>query len=118
MAERADAGPLYLAVDAGNSKTVAIVVDGSGAVLGRGRGGRGDIYGASSIEVAETAVFGAVAAALAEAGAAATDIRSAAFRLAGVDWPEDAEFWDERIAERLPGWAAGASRTTASPRCA
>ncbi|QNE35781.1 N-acetylglucosamine kinase [Leifsonia shinshuensis] len=103
MAERADAGPLYLAVDAGNSKTVALVVDGTGTVLGRGRGGRGDIYGASSIEVAETAVFGAVAAALDEAGATVADIRSAAFRLAGVDYPEDATFWDERIAARLPG---------------
>ena len=52
MAIRAESGPLALAVDAGNSKTVALVVDGSGAVLGRGRGGRGDIYGAESIEVA------------------------------------------------------------------
>lgn len=108
MAERTDSGPLYLAVDAGNSKTVAIIVDGSGTVLGRGRGGRGDIYGATSIEVAETAVFGAVEAALEEAGAAVADIRSAAFRLAGVDYPEDASFWDERIAARLPdmgGWS-------------
>ena len=108
MAERTDSGPRYLAVDAGNSKTVAIFVDGSGTVLGRGRGGRGDIYGATSIEVAETAVFGAVEAALEEAGAAVADIRSAAFRLAGVDYPEDASFWDERIAARLPdmgGWS-------------
>jgi len=103
MAERADAGPLHLAVDAGNSKTVALVVDGSGIVLGRGRGGRGDIYGADSIGVAEEAVFGAVEAALAEAGGTAADIRSAAFRLAGVDYPEDATFWDERIAHRLAG---------------
>ncbi|MFE4468714.1 N-acetylglucosamine kinase [Leifsonia sp. NPDC056824] len=103
MAVRAESGPLYLAVDAGNSKTVALVVDGSGIVLGRGRGGRGDIYGAERIEVAEEAVFGAVESALGEAGATVTDIRSAAFRLAGVDYPEDASFWDERIADRLAG---------------
>lgn len=103
MAVRAESGPLFLAVDAGNSKTVALVVDDSGIVLGRGRGGRGDIYGAESIEVAEEAVFGAVGSALAEAGAAVADIRSAAFRLAGVDYPEDASFWDERIADRLAG---------------
>ncbi|KQR50744.1 hypothetical protein ASF88_16035 [Leifsonia sp. Leaf336] len=103
MAERAESGPFFLAVDAGNSKTVALVVDGEGAVLGRGRGGRGDIYGAASIEVAEQAVFGATASALQEAGATAADVRSAAFRLAGVDYPEDAAFWDERIAGQLPG---------------
>jgi N-acetylglucosamine kinase-like BadF-type ATPase len=103
VAIRAESGQLSLAVDAGNSKTVVLVVDGSGSVLGRGRGGRGDIYGAESIEVAETAVFGAVSAALEEAGAGVADIRSAAFRLAGVDYPEDAAFWDDRIAARLPG---------------
>lgn len=103
MAERADRASLFLAVDAGNSKTVALVVDGEGTVLGRGRGGRGDIYGADSIEVAEQAVFGATSSALEEAGATAGDIRSAAFRLAGVDYPEDAVFWGERIADRLPG---------------
>lgn len=95
--------PLFLAVDAGNSKTVALIVDQAGAVRGRGRGGRGDIYGAASIDIAEQAVFGAVKAALTEAGAETGDIRSAAFRLAGVDYPEDAEFWDERIADRLAG---------------
>ena len=31
----------FLAVDAGNSKTVALVNDAEGAVLGRGRGGHG-----------------------------------------------------------------------------
>ncbi|MFB2596389.1 N-acetylglucosamine kinase [Herbiconiux sp. P17] len=93
----------FLAVDAGNSKTVALVVDRAGEVVGRGRGGRGDIYGADSIETAETAVFGAVEAAFADAGVQASGIRSAAFRLAGVDYPEDARFWDDRITDRLDG---------------
>lgn len=95
--------PLFLAIDAGNSKTVALVVDREGTVRGRGRGGRGDIYGAASIDLAEQAVFGAVDAALSDAGVKAADIRSAAFRLAGVDYPEDAEFWDGRIGARLAG---------------
>jgi N-acetylglucosamine kinase-like BadF-type ATPase len=91
----------YLAVDAGNSKTVALVTDAGGAVLGRGRGGNGDIYGASSVPSALDAVFGAVKAALTDAGTAAEDVASAAFRIAGVDYPEDAAFWDGHVRERL-----------------
>jgi N-acetylglucosamine kinase-like BadF-type ATPase len=87
----------YLAVDAGNSKTVALVTDAEGTVLGRGRGGNGDIYGAASVESAVEAVFEAVAA----TGIAPADIGSAAFRIAGVDYPEDASFWDDHIRRRL-----------------
>jgi N-acetylglucosamine kinase-like BadF-type ATPase len=87
----------YLAVDAGNSKTVALVTDSEGTVLGRGRGGNGDMYGAPSVESAVDAVFTAVAA----TGIAPTDIASAAFRIAGVDYPEDASFWDGHIGSRL-----------------
>ncbi|WP_448058582.1 hypothetical protein [Cellulomonas hominis] len=93
----------YLAVDAGNSKTVALVVDDRGAVLGRGRGGRGDIYGAVSVPVALQAVFDAVDGALGEAGVFPDQIASAAFRLAGVDWPEDRELWEQHIDDRLRG---------------
>ncbi|WP_456824985.1 BadF/BadG/BcrA/BcrD ATPase family protein [Cellulomonas sp. P5_E12] len=93
--------PVHLAVDAGNSKTVALVVDGEGTVLGRGRGGRGDIYGADSIPEALDAVFTAVDAALADARAVAADVVSAAFRLAGVDYPEDAVLWDGHLRERF-----------------
>ncbi|MBM2615106.1 hypothetical protein JIG36_05965 [Actinoplanes sp. LDG1-06] len=93
----------YLAVDAGNSKTVALVNDAEGAVLGRGRGGNGDIYGAPCVPEALESVFTAVGAALADAGLSAGDIASAAFRIAGVDYPEDAEFWDGHVRERLGG---------------
>jgi N-acetylglucosamine kinase-like BadF-type ATPase len=86
-----------LAVDAGNSKTVALVTDAEGTVLGRGRGGNGDIYGASSITEALESVFGAIAA----TGIPPGDIASAAFRIAGVDYPEDEAFWDGHIGERL-----------------
>jgi N-acetylglucosamine kinase-like BadF-type ATPase len=67
--------------------------------LGRGRGGNGDIYGASSVESAVDAVFTAVAA----TGIPPGDIASAAFRIAGVDYPEDASFWDGHIRQRLGG---------------
>jgi N-acetylglucosamine kinase-like BadF-type ATPase len=90
-----------LAVDAGNSKTVALVTDAEGTVLGRGRGGNGDMYGAPAVPEAIEAVFGAVNAALSSAGVGAGDIASAAFRIAGVDYPEDGEFWDGHVRERL-----------------
>lgn len=91
--------PAYLAVDAGNSKTVALVTDAGGTVLGRGRGGNGDMYSASSVESAVDAVFTAVAA----TGIDPSGIASAAFRIAGVDYPEDAAFWDGHIRSRLDG---------------
>jgi N-acetylglucosamine kinase-like BadF-type ATPase len=91
----------YLAVDAGNSKTVALVTDAGGTVLGRGRGGNGDIYGAPSVETALGSVLGAVDTALNSAGVTAADIASAAFRIAGVDYPEDATFWEERLRPRF-----------------
>jgi N-acetylglucosamine kinase-like BadF-type ATPase len=94
----------YLAVDAGNSKTVALVTDAEGAVLGRGRGGNGDIYGAESVPSALESVFGAVDAAL--TGAGAGDISAAAFRIAGVDYPEDATFWHDHLRSRFPGLGA------------
>ena len=78
---------LFLGVDAGSSKTVALVGDESGAVLGRGRAGNGDIYGTETAEEAVRNVVTAVGLAVASADAVVTDLHHAAFRLAGVDWP-------------------------------
>lgn len=89
----------YLGLDAGNSKTVVLVADGTGRVLGRGRGASGDIYSAPD---AEGEVERAVRAALQEAGVGAGQVRHAAFRLAGVDWAEDAEHWATVLGHRLP----------------
>jgi N-acetylglucosamine kinase-like BadF-type ATPase len=103
---------LYLGVDAGNSKTVAVVCDAAGRVAGYGRGGNGDIYGAPSPPAAVDAVLTAVTAAATAAGLppspgaagpAPGSLAGTAFRLAGVDWPEDERFWRDVAAERLPG---------------
>jgi N-acetylglucosamine kinase-like BadF-type ATPase len=98
----------YLGVDAGNSKTVALVCDDRGRVLGWGRAGIGDIYGAPDEQTAVTNVFTAVdnaldRAALHPAGTDGSAIRAAAFCLAGVDWPEDEQFWHDRVSRRYPG---------------
>lgn len=92
-------GPYYLGLDAGNSKTVALIADSDGTIIGRGRGGVGDIYAS---EDAVSTVVSTVAAAVQSAPITIADIRHAAFRLAGVDWLEDEQHWRTSLARRLP----------------
>ncbi|WP_431931298.1 BadF/BadG/BcrA/BcrD ATPase family protein [Nonomuraea jabiensis] len=93
---------LYLGVDAGNSKTAALICDATGTIAGAGRSGCGDIYGAATPEAAVAEVLTAIDAALAQAGASRDDVAGAAFRLAGVDWPEDRAYWENVLAGRYP----------------
>lgn len=95
--------PCVLGVDAGNSKTAALIVSLDGEVLGFGRAGTGDIYGASTEEAAVDEVVVAVDAAVAMAGVDHGDVVGAAFCLAGIDWPEDDAYWHDQLAARL-GW--------------
>jgi hypothetical protein len=75
----------------------------SGQVAGAGRSGCGDIYGTAGEAAAVRSVMTAAGDALAAAGATRSQVRSAAFRLAGVDWPEDGGFWDIELARQWPG---------------
>jgi len=84
---------VYLGVDAGNSKTLATVVDHRGHLLGLARGGAGDIYGARTPQHAIDVVLDVCSRALDDAGSRVASVSSAAFRLAGVDWPEDEALW-------------------------
>ncbi len=93
----------FLGVDAGNSKTVALLADADGQIVGRGRGGVGDIYGAATEELAVDEVVTAVEVALAAAGVEVHEVAAAALRLAGVDWAEDDRYWTDAAARRLPG---------------
>lgn len=119
----AGGGPLFLGVDAGNSKTVAVLADGSGEVCGYGRGGRGDIYGApteahavaevivairGALEMAERAGPGPSASSPTcrpEPGPIEAAINFGAFCLAGLDWPSDERYWRGQLAHWLPGLA-------------
>lgn len=96
---------LVLGVDAGNSKTVAVVADTDGRVLGFGRAGNGDIYGAESEQAAVSAVVGAAEVAMTAAYGHAdpAELGHAAFCLAGLDWVSDHEFWNAALDARLPG---------------
>ena len=78
-----------LGVDAGNTKTIAVLAGLDGRILGSGRGGCGDILGAGSPEKALRAVDLAMTGALAGSGAGLGDLAAACFSMAGADWPED-----------------------------
>lgn len=102
MTQPTPTATLCLGVDAGNSKTAALVSTASGEVVGAGRSDCGDIYGAPTPKAAVDEVMAAVGEALAQAGADLSALAGAAFRLAGVDWPEDAAYWEEALSRRLP----------------
>jgi N-acetylglucosamine kinase-like BadF-type ATPase len=98
----ASPGRLLLGVDGGGTKTVALVADATGTVLGAGRAGSSDIH-ADGV-AAETAV-GEVASAVREATAAAgvqpADLGCCVFSLCGADWPEDSTLYADQLMERL-----------------
>ena len=80
-----------LAVDGGNSKTIALVARRDGTIVGSGRAGFGDIYRGHTPELALGNIATAVTAAVAAAGITLGNLASGAFSLAGADWPEDYE---------------------------
>lgn len=87
-----------LGVDAGNSKTVALVATLNGEVVGAGRSGCGDISNRAVGEKGALANVGAaVAAALEAAAIAENDLAAQTFSMAGADWPEDFVFLHERF---------------------
>lgn len=92
---------LLLGVDGGATKTVAIVADASGRVVGAGRSGSSDIHAAGDPEVAVDRVAEAVRQALATAGAERPRLAQAAFGLCGADWPEDMQLYRDGLTARL-----------------
>lgn len=90
----------HLAVDGGNSKTVAVVVDDTGTVHGRGRAGCCDIYATADPASGVAEVVSATTRAVHEAGD--PELGAAVFRLASCDWPEDLRWWDDQLRAQLP----------------
>lgn len=91
-----------LAVDGGNTKTIAVVAGLDGAILGLGYAGCSDVYNAEPEDgSSDTAAAArqnterAVRAALARAGVAPSELAVGVFNMAGADWPEDLAFWRE-----------------------
>ena len=101
-----------LGIDAGNTKTIALVADAAGTVLGWGRAGPSNIY--VSREGALAALEAATAQAVRRAGLGtelpgaglpgAGLLTAAALSASGADWPEDFEFLERALGAW--GWAA------------
>jgi N-acetylglucosamine kinase-like BadF-type ATPase len=92
---------IVLGVDGGNTKTLAVVASADGAVLGTGRAGCGDIYGAGSPALAIREIVAAAETAMSAARVVGADLAQAGFSLAGADWPEDFAFLAGELGPRL-----------------
>jgi N-acetylglucosamine kinase-like BadF-type ATPase len=78
----------YLGIDAGGTKTHAVIADQEGRILGAGVAGTGN-WEAIGLDGAAHVYADVLAQALASAGLRAGDLRAAGYGLAGMDWPSD-----------------------------
>ncbi len=92
---------VLLGVDGGRTKTVALVAEPAGSIVGAGRAGCADIHAGLSAEPAISEIVRAVEAALTAAGVEASSVSDAVFSLGGADWPEDFELLRSELASRL-----------------
>jgi N-acetylglucosamine kinase-like BadF-type ATPase len=88
---------LVVGVDGGASKTIALVGDATGRVLGMGRAGPSN-HQTCGLEAAGREIAQAVRAALAEAGHGTKPASVGVFCLAGADLPEDYAALDQTLA--------------------
>lgn len=91
-----------LAVDVGNTKTVALVARHDRTVVGAGRGGCGDIYSIGP-DAAVGEVERAARDALGACGGRAAELSSGVFSMAGADWPEDFALLERSMHHRCFG---------------
>ena len=90
---------LYLGVDGGNTKTIALACGVDGRIAGHARTGCSDIYSAdNALAVGE--IVRAAHAAIAAAGGG--EIACAYYSLAGADWPVDIAFYETELARLIP----------------
>ena len=78
----------YLGVDAGGTKTHALIADQTGRIHGAGRAGTGN-WESVGLEGAARSLAHALDGALSSAGLRKVDLRGAGYGLAGMDWPSD-----------------------------
>jgi N-acetylglucosamine kinase-like BadF-type ATPase len=94
--------PLFLGVDAGATKTHAVILNSKGEVLGAGHSGCGS-HEVAGYERARESLSVAAERALYGAGAAQEDLRFAAFCLAGIDIRLDVNEVSRRMLDPLMG---------------
>jgi len=79
-----------LGVDGGTTKTIALVADLYGNILGAARG-EGSNWTGLDVEIPMAVVIGVAQEALRQAGVLPSQVSLGLFALAGADWPEDHE---------------------------
>jgi len=109
-------------VDGGTTKTIALVADEAGHILGASRGGNSN-WTRPDVEIPMRVVVDTVQAALDRASVLGSQVRLGAFALAGADWPEDYERRERVLAQSgiaqrvvvkndaLAGWRASTRQT-------
>ena len=88
----ASKGGFILGVDAGNTKTIALVADLEGHIVGMGRSGCGDIYGTDKMQAIAN-----VKSAVEQAVGIKEPIHYACYCMAGADWPDDYEYIESQL---------------------
>lgn len=78
----------FLGVDGGGTKTLALIADADGRIVGAARG-PGSNWTEEDPSVPMTVIVDVTRSALAEAGVTGDRITLGVFALAGADWPED-----------------------------
>jgi N-acetylglucosamine kinase-like BadF-type ATPase len=95
-------GDVLLAVDGGNTKTVAIAAGLDGKILGTGAASCSNIYAPLDWQADPLGELeGAAREALAAAGAGGGDVAFAVLSLSGADWPEDFDYLADEARRRL-----------------
>ena len=95
---RAARDRLFLGIDAGGTKTVALISDASGRIVGSGRAGPCNIYDA--VPKALAALDRAVGEALTSSGASLETIAATCLSATGADWPEDFALLEDSLKKR------------------
>jgi len=81
-------GAFFLGVDGGTTKTLALVADGNGNILGASRQ-PGSNWTGEDVEIPMAIVIEAALQAQQQAGISPSQVQIAMFTLAGADWVED-----------------------------
>ncbi len=89
-----------LGVDAGATKTVALIARTDGTIAGYGRDAGSDIYNAASVDAALAPLDAAVDAALRGARIGTDGLLAGCFSMTGADWPEDFVLLRAEVARR------------------
>ena len=90
---------LYLGVDGGNTKTIALASGADGRVAGHARTACSDVYSVDG-ETAIAEIVRGAEAAIASAGGGT--VECAYYSLAGADWPVDIAFYERELTRRVP----------------